>query len=222
VHKLTALAVVAAVTAGSLALAASPALASHGPKHMMTVSFAAGTDSSAHWVRRKQAVRFRVGPGLRGPTQFAEIVVHHFPAVAPAAEPAFAATGSGLPVLLIGFKDGGYLAGTTGDGSTAWTAYDPTGTVLVSATNYSSALAAEQGTSTDLTVNLVSVTDTQVWLGAAFTDTITALQYNGTSLVPHGHTATTSHIAGAKGFFAVVTALPPSGMPWCSWRSAPC
>lgn len=192
-HKLTVLAIAVAVTVGSLGVAASPALASHGPRHMMTISFAAGTDSSAHWVRMKQAVRFRVGPGIRGPAQFAEIVVHHFPAVAPAAEPAFAATGSGSPVLLIGFRGGGYLTCTTGDGSTAWTAYDPTGTVLVSATNYPFALAAEQGASTDLTVNLVSVTDTQVRLGAAFTDTITALQYNGTSLVPHGHRHHKSH-----------------------------
>jgi hypothetical protein len=107
--------------------------------------------------------------------------------VAPAAEPAFAATGSGAPVLLIGFRSGGYLTRTAGDGSTAWTAYAPAGTVLVSAASYPSALAAEQGTSSDMTVATVIVIDTQVTLGPPVTDTITALRYNGAPLVPHRH-----------------------------------
>jgi hypothetical protein len=190
-HKFRVPASALAVTAVTLGLAASPALASHTPsgvpRHAMTISFAAGLNSSAHWVRRHRAVLLRVGTQLRGPTEFAEIVVHHFPEVAPATEPTFAATGPRSPFLLIGFSGGGYLTRTTGDGSTAWTAYDPTGTILVSATSYPSALAAEQGASSDLTVDMVTVTATQVTLGPAFTETITALQYNGASLVPHAH-----------------------------------
>lgn len=189
-RKFAVLATAVAATAGTLGLATSPALASHTasqvPRHTMTISFAAGLKSSAHWVRRQQAVLLRVGTYTRGPTEFAEIVVHHFPRAAPAAEPTFAATGSGSPFLLIGFNGGGYLARTTGDGSTAWSAYGPTGTVLVSATSYPSALAAEQGASNELTVDMVTVTDTRVRaLGPTLTDTITALRYNGASLVPH-------------------------------------
>jgi hypothetical protein len=188
-HRVTVLAIAVAVTAGTPGLAASPALASHTAsqvsRHRMTISFAAGPASSAHWVRRKRAIRLRVGAQLRGPTEFAEIVIHHFPRVAPATGPAFAATGSGAPVLLISFSSGGYLTRTAGDGSTAWTAYGPAGTVLVSAASYPSALAAEQGASSDLTVGMVTVSDSQVRLGPPLTDTITSLQYDGTRLVPH-------------------------------------
>jgi hypothetical protein len=189
-HRVTVLAIAAAVTVGTAGLAASRAQASQTasqvpqPQPAMTISFAAGPTSSAHWMRRHRAVRLRVGTHLRGPAEFAEIVVHHFPHVAPATEPAFAATGSGAPVLLIGFSKGGYLTRTAGDGSTAWTAYTPTGTVLVSGANYPSALAAEQVAIGDLAVNMVTVVDSEVTVATPLTDTITALQYDGARLVP--------------------------------------
>jgi hypothetical protein len=193
-HKFTAVAVTVTVTASTLGLAVSPVLArgshghgrsGHGPA--MNISFASGPGSSAHWLPRQQAVLFSVGADTGGPTEFAQIVVHHFPAAPPTAEPTFAVTGPGSPVLQIAFAGGGYLQCTGGGGSTAWTAYDPTGTALASATDYLSALAAEQGSSGNLTVDAVTLTDTQVPQGLAYTDTITGLLYNNTSLVPRGH-----------------------------------
>jgi hypothetical protein len=194
-HKFTAAAMTVTVTASALGLAASQALASspashghnrsgHGPA--MNISFTSGPGSSAHWLPRQQAVLFRVGADTGGPTQFAQIVVHHFPAAPSTAEPTFAVTGPGSPVLQIGFAGGGYLQ-CTGGGSTACTAYDPTGTALGPATDYVSALAAEQGSSASLTVDAVTLTDTQMPQGPAYADTITALLYNTTSLIPRGH-----------------------------------
>jgi hypothetical protein len=193
-HRVAVLAIAVAVTAGPpgpvlASRAPGPVLASRAagraPRHWMTISFAAGPGSSAHWVRRRRAIRLRVGAQLRGPTEFAEVVVHHFRHVAPASGPAFAATGPGAPVLLIGFSSGAYLTRTAGHGRTAWTAYGPAGTVLVSAGSYRSALAAEQGAGSGLTVNMVTVSDSQVTLGPPLTDTITALRYDGAPLVPH-------------------------------------
>jgi len=114
-------------------------------------------------------------------------VVHHFPAAPPATEPTFASSGPGAPVLGVGFAGGGYLQRATGDGSTAWAAYDGTNTALAVGTDYATALAAEQGSGPALTVTTVTLLDAQVSSGAAYTDTVTALQYNGSSLVPRAH-----------------------------------
>jgi hypothetical protein len=198
-HKFTALAATIIAVIGVSGLAAGPALASgspasHGKGHgpSMNISFASGPDSSARWLPKQQAVQFRVGADTGGGTgtqslEFAEIVVHHFPAAAPAQEPSFAVAGPGSPYLEIGFSGGGYLQRAAGDGSTAWAAYNSTGAALVSSTDYATALAAEQGTGPALTVTKVTLTDAQVAQGAAFTDTITALQYSGLSLVPRSH-----------------------------------
>jgi hypothetical protein len=157
---------------------------------MMNISFASGPHSSAHWLRKQQAVQLSVGADTGSGTsspEFAEIVVHHFPATAPAQEPAFTVTGPGLPYLQIGFTSGGYLRRAAGDGSTAWTAYDSTNTALAPGTDYAAALATEQGNGPALTVDQVILADAQVPQGAAFTDTITSLQYNGVTLVPRTH-----------------------------------
>lgn len=200
-RKLTALAIatIAAISGSSATM--GPALAGagpaahtraqhgHGPR--MNISFASGPGSSAHWLPKQQAVQFRVGAdtgGGSGPSpEFAELVVHHFPAAAPAQEPTFTVTGPGSPQLEIRFSGGGYLLRTTGAGSTAWTAYDGANNVLAAATDYATALAAEQATSSGGTVDEVILIDAQVAQGAAFTDTITSLEYNGVSLVPRGH-----------------------------------
>jgi hypothetical protein len=234
----TSRAVVAAVAVAIPVLAVSPALAAgsvpasgHTKHRPMTISFASGLDSSAHWVSKQRAVLFSVGAGSSGgdtatssgrgtatssgrgtatsggrgtatsgggstaasggrgtaTPEFAEIVVHHAPAAPPATEPGFTVSGTGAPVLDIGFADGGYLQCATGGGGTAWTAYDAAGAVLVSGTSYAAALAAEQGTGPSLTVRGVILRDAQVPQGAAYTDTVTALQYNGVSLVPRTH-----------------------------------
>jgi hypothetical protein len=197
-----AVAVTAAVCTSALAI--GPALASshpashghgrghgHGPRHgpSMNISFASGPNSNAHWLPRQRAVEFRVGADTGGtpPPEYAEIVVHHFPAAPPALAPSFAVTGPGTPYLDIGFTNGGHLQGTAGDASTAWSAYDSTATALVTGTDYATALAAEQGTGPALVVNRVTLIDAQAPQGAAYTDVITALQYNGVSLVPRGH-----------------------------------
>jgi hypothetical protein len=211
VRKLTALAITVIAAAGTTGLAISPALAgggsaghpnsrgSHGPG--MNISFASGPDSSAHWLPRQQAVKFAVGADTGAGTQspeFAEIVVHHFPATPAAQEPAFTVTGTGSPYLQVGFTTGGYLQRAAGDGSTAWTAYASPTTILVSATDYATALAAEQGSGPALTVDQVVLLDAQAPGGAAFTDTIPSLQYNGVTLVPRTHRhARHSHPGGA-------------------------
>jgi hypothetical protein len=184
-HRPTALAITIAAVSGVSGLTVSPALASHGHAPGMNISFASGPDSSAHWLRRQQAVLFQVGAGIGDRTQFAEIVLHHFPATAPAQPPSFTVTGPGMPYLEIGLSGGGYLTGTAGG---AWAAYGARGAVLASGATYPAALAAEQASSTaTLTVDRVILADQQVPLGAAYTDTITSLQYNGVSLVPRGH-----------------------------------
>jgi hypothetical protein len=162
----------------------------------MTISFASGRRSSAHWLPKQQAVRLRVGAGTGDtpPPEHADIVVHHFPATPPAQAPTFAVTGPGSPYLEIGFTGGGYLQGTAAG---AWTAYDATGTALVSATDFATALAAEQGSGPALVVNRTRLIDAQVPQGAAYTDVITALQYNGLSLVPRAHHGHASRRAGA-------------------------
>jgi hypothetical protein len=207
VRKLTALAIATIAAVGGSTATVGPALAgagpaahagaraSHGPR--MNISFASGPGSSAHWLPRQQAVQFRVGAdtgGGSGPSpEFAEIVVHHFPATAPAQEPSFTVTGPGSPYLEIGFAGGGHLQRAAGDGSTAWTAYDSANNVLAAATDYATALAAEQATGSALTVDQVILIDAQVAQGAAFTDTITSLEYNGVSLVPRSHHHGSAH-----------------------------
>ncbi len=199
-HKFTALAITVIAAAGISGLAAGPALAGggpagHGPR--MNISFAGGPNSSAHWLPRQHAVQLSVGADTGGGSgapspEYAEIVVHHFPAAVPALEPSFTVTGPGSPYLEIEFSGGGYLQRAAGDGSTAWTAYDSAATALASATDYATALAAEQAIGSALTVTQITLIDAQVAQGAAFIDTIPALQYNGVSLVPrshrHGHT----------------------------------
>lgn len=199
-RKFTALAITIIAAAGATGLAISPALAtgaiaghansrgSHDPR--MNISFASGPNSSAHWLPRQQAVQLTVGYDTGAGTQspeFAKIVAHHFPASPPAQEPSFTVTGPGSPYLQMGFTTGGYLQRAAGDGSTAWTAYDSASTTLTSATDYATALAAEQGTGPALTVDQVILLDAQMPGGAAFTDTIPALQYNGVTLVPRSH-----------------------------------
>jgi hypothetical protein len=206
-RKLTALAIAIIAAVGGSSATMGPALASVGPathagahaghSPRMNISFASGPGSSAHWLPKQQAVLFRVGAdtgGGSGPSpEFAELVVHHFPAAAPAQEPTFTVTGPGSPYLEIGFSGGGYLQRTAGNGSTAWTAYDSANNVLAAATDYATALAAEQATSSGGTVDKVILIDTQVAQGAAFTDTITSLEYNGVSLVPRSRPHGSGH-----------------------------
>jgi hypothetical protein len=175
--------------AAGIALA-SPASGLGTAKHHppMNISFRSGPDSSAHWTPRQQAVLLSVGADSGS---FADIIVHHFPAAAPSQEPSFTVVGPGSPVLVIGFASGGFVEETAGGGSGAWTAFDSTGTPIVSGTDYQSALTAEQVNGSLPAVTRVRIIDSQTPGGSAFTDTITAFQYNGVTLVPrqhhHGH-----------------------------------
>jgi hypothetical protein len=195
VRRVTALTVTILASAGLSGLAAAPAFAATAASHAahpgharMNISFASGQNSSAHWVHRQQAVLFNVGADTGGSTattspEFAEIVVHHFPDASAAQAPTFTVTGPGSPYLEIDFSNGGYLRDT----STGWSAYDSTGAVLASATDYASALTAEQGSGPALTVDGVALVDAQAAGGPAYIDTITALQYTGVTLVPRSH-----------------------------------
>jgi hypothetical protein len=168
---------------------ASPAHGSATAKHdpRMNISFMSGPGSSAHWTPRQQAVLLTVGADTGGAPEFAAIVVHHFPAAAPAQEPSFTVVGPGSPVLKITFAGGGFVEETAGGGSAAWTAFDSSGNPIVSGTDYQTALAAEQVGDSRPDVVEVELIDSQVTGGAAYTDTITALQYNGVTLVPRDH-----------------------------------
>lgn len=208
-RKFTTLAVTALMALGVSGLAVSPALASNSghSKHSppMNISFkgsgddTSGLEGSAHWIHRRTAVQLAVtqvssddspgessaGSSAAGATTdsalpFAEIVLHHFPANAPA-EPVLTVSADGSPYLEMDFSGGGFLRGVLEtDGTMTWTPYDSTGTPGPG-TDYSDALAAE---GSNPTVERVFVYDTPVSVDGTFTDTVTALQYNGVNLVP--------------------------------------
>jgi hypothetical protein len=217
-RKFTTLAVTALMALGISGLAVSPALASssghggHSPP--MNISFkgsgddTSGLEGSAHWIHRRTAVQLAVtlvssddssggSPAADATTAtgsaplFAEIVIHHVPADAPAAgkDPVLTVSGDGSPYLEMDFSGGGFLRGVMEtDGTMTWTPYDSTGT-LGPGTDYSAALAAEGA---NPTVERVFVYDAPASADGTFTDTVTAVQYNGVNLVPasnrrHGH-----------------------------------